>query len=514
MTNDDIWPLFERRVASSPDRLFAVDEFGTECTFAQARTSVLGMAGRLAASGVGAGTVVSWQLPNWLEALHLTLALSRLQATQNPIVSILRAREVGFITRQAQSSVLIVPDRHGEFDYVAMARELAATQPGLSILVARDDLLNGPQVPLAAYVEAPSTAVRWLFYTSGTTADPKGVCHTDASVIAGAVGFVKALTITPDDRVSLILPVTHIGGIIHVLATLLTGAPMIAAASFHPEHTVRYLRDQGATTLPGGMPFIHAYFAFQHQFPEVAPLFPVARLLAHGGAPKPPSLHYEAKRRLGTAGIVSGYGMTECPMAIWNRPEDSDQDLANTEGCPVPGVEMRVVTAAGVLAEVDEEGEVRVRGPQLMQGYVDQALNLGALDADGFFRSGDLGTLDTSGRLTITGRLKDIIIRNMENISARELENLLHAHPGVSEVAVIGLPDALTGERVCAVVVARDSASPPTCEELCAYLLDCGLSTRKLPERLEIVSSLPRNAMEKILKNELRARFSTEINSV
>ena len=509
MTPGGIWPLFEQRVAASPDGLFAVDEHGTECTFAQANISVLQMAGRIAARGVVAGTVVSWQLPNWLEALQLTLALSRLQATQNPIVSILRAREVGFITRQAQSRVLIVPDRHGEFDYIAMARDMATTQPALSILVARADLLGGQEIPLAPYIEPTIDTVRWMFYTSGTTADPKGVCHTDGSVIAGAAGFVAALSLTDQDRVSLILPVTHIGGIIHVVATLLTGTPMIAAASFHPEHTVRYLRDQGATTLPGGMPFIHAYFAFQDQFPNLAPLFPAARLMAHGGAPKPPSLHYEAKRRLGTAGIVSGYGMTECPMVIWNRPEDSDEDLANTEGYPVPGAELRIVTADGATAGEGEEGEVRVRGPQLMQGYVDPALNAGAFDAAGYFCSGDLGTLDARGRLTITGRLKDIIIRNMENISARELENLLHAYPGISEVAVIGLPDVRTGESVCAVVVARDASSPPSLEELCSYLLSSGLSTRKLPQRLELVSSLPRNAMEKILKNELRARYSS-----
>ena len=151
-----------------------------------------------------------------------------------------------------------------------------------------------------------------------------------------------------------------------------------------------------------------------------------------------------------------------------------------------------------------EEGEVRLRGGQLMLGYVDPTLDAAAFDGAGFLRTGDLGVLDERGRLTITGRLKDVIIRNMENISATELEHLLHEHPKVREVAVIGVPDELTGERACAVVVAADRGDPPTLEELGEHLLAAGLSKRKLPERLELVDTLPRNAMDKVQKNELR----------
>lgn len=493
-----VWGLLEHQASARPGALMAVDEHGTELTFAGARDAARRIADGVARLGVERGDVVSWQLPNWLDAIVLTLALSRLQVTQNPIVAILGEREVGFIVRQAGSKLLVVPSRHGRFDYAAMASGIAAHTEGLTTMLVSPGGFPAGDGELPALVAEPAATVRWLFYTSGTTADPKGARHTDETLIAASRGFVEALALTDRDRVSGLLPLTHIGGIIHVIASLLTGAPMIVAASFDPERTIEYLRRQRATTIPGAMPFVHAYFAYQDRHPEIDPLFPDARVMTHGGSPKPPALHYEAKRRIGTVGIVPGYGMTECPMSIWNRPDDTDDDLARTEGTPVTGVDLRIV-----------DGEVRVRGPQMMRGYVDRSLDAAAFDADGYFCSGDLGTVDERGRLTITGRLKDIIIRNMENISATELENLLHTHPKVREVAVIGVPNELTGEIACAVVTPTDATDPPNLGELCQHLLSERISSRKLPERLELVDQLPRNAMDKLLKNELRARYGS-----
>ena len=148
-----------------------------------------------------------------------------------------------------------------------------------------------------------------------------------------------------------------------------------------------------------------------------------------------------------------------------------------------------------------------------MRGYVDSSLDVSAFDAQGFFCSGDLGVVDANGRLKVTGRLKDIIIRNMENVSALEVENLIFTHPLVRETAVVGVPDPITGKRVCAVVVPKDAANPPTLLDLQTHLIDQGLSKRKLPERLELIDALPRNAMEKVRKVDLRARFSTPIIS-
>jgi non-ribosomal peptide synthetase component E (peptide arylation enzyme) len=205
--------------------------------------------------------------------------------------------------------------------------------------------------------------------------------------------------------------------------------------------------------------------------------------------------------------VVSGYGMTECPYITWGRWDDSDDDHARSEGLPGHGGEVIVVREDGTRADDGEPGELRVKGPQLMLGYVDPALDADAFDEHGYFRTGDLGCRDARGYVTVTGRLKDIIIRKMENISARELEELLSTHEGVAEVAVIGLPDPDTGERACAVVVPANPAAAPDLASLCEHLRAHGLSRRKLPEQLEYADALPRNAMGKVVKRELTAQF-------
>jgi non-ribosomal peptide synthetase component E (peptide arylation enzyme) len=220
---------------------------------------------------------------------------------------------------------------------------------------------------------------------------------------------------------------------------------------------------------------------------------------------------------MGGAGIVSGYGMTEAPIVTMGRCDDPDEKLAHTEGRAVsPEVDLRVVRTDGTRAAVAEEGELRVRAPQLFSGYVDASLDAAAFDRDGYFRTGDLGSLDDEGYVRVTGRLKDVIIRMGENIPAKEVEDLLATHPRIADVAVIGLPDARTGERCCAVVASRtpERAStgnddPLTLEEIRRFLRDQQLMTQKIPEQLELVDVIPRNATGKILKQELRARYSS-----
>jgi acyl-CoA synthetase (AMP-forming)/AMP-acid ligase II len=171
------------------------------------------------------------------------------------------------------------------------------------------------------------------------------------------------------------------------------------------------------------------------------------------------------------------------------------------------GVELRLVTLDGRIAEPGEEGEIRAKAPQMMKGYLDSSLDAEAFDEDGYFRTGDLGRVDSDGYVAITGRLKDIIIRKGENISAKELEDLLFTHDKIADVAVIGLPDPEAGERACAVVVPSDGAQPVTLADIGEFLKGKGLMTQKLPEQLEIVDALPRNPAGKVVKTELRTRF-------
>ena len=455
--------------------------------------------------GIRAGDVVSWQLPTWLEAAVLTLALVRLGAVQNPIVPILGRREVEFICRQAGTRLLVVPDVFRGTDFAETANSIAADIDALEVMIAPDELPVGDPAVLPPY--SSPTEATWLFYTSGTTSRPKGARHTDATVIAGGAGYSHSVRLSAGDVLTMLLPLTHIGGITHILSALDTGCQSLYISAFEPEQTIPLLRERGATVLPGSPPFLHAFFDYQDAHPEIDSLFPAARVMTHGGSPKPPQLYHQAMERLGV-GVISGYGMTEVPMAVWNTPDDDPDLAAVTEGRAVPGVELLIRDVSGDRAAVGQEGEVCIRGPQQMLGYVDSSLDAGVFDPEGFVRSGDLGRLDADARLTIVGRVKDIIIRNMENISAGELEDLLYDHPKVREVAVIGIPNELTGEHACAVIVPADPSSPPDLDEVCAFLLATGISKRKLPEQLEVVSELPRNAMEKVLKTELRKRFS------
>jgi acyl-CoA synthetase (AMP-forming)/AMP-acid ligase II len=227
-----------------------------------------------------------------------------------------------------------------------------------------------------------------------------------------------------------------------------------------------------------------------------------------GGAPKPVELYWEMKDLFG-APIVSGYGLTEAPILTMGSGDDLDEDLAETEGRAMPGVELKLVKLDGGIAATGEEGEVRAKAPQLMLGYLDSSLDADAFDEEGYFRTGDLGVLNERGMLTITGRLKDVIIRKGENVSAKEVEDHLYRHPKVADVAVIGLPDADRGEMVCAVVQTAEGADPITLPELFEFLKGEGLMVQKIPEQLEIVDVIPRNPTGKILKNDLRKTYST-----
>ena len=443
-------------------------------------------------------------------------------AGQIPLLPIFRRRELRFIVDQCQPQMLVVPASSGGFDYPAMAAELAAERPELETLVIADRLPEPddpsrplPPLPTLPALPGPSPTtgpaaeppVRWILYTSGTTSEPKGVQHTDASLWEAARAMSRCLALDSDDRVAFVFPVTHVGGINWIQAALATGCTLVVIERFADPQTISTLAREGVTQATAGTVFHEAYLAAQREHgPE--PLFPHVRAFPGGGAPKPPRLHFDLRRELGGAGIISGYGLTECPILAMNRVGDDDEKLAHTEGHPSsPAVDLRVVRPDGSRARAGEEGELRVRAPQLFRGYVDSRLDEAAFDDDGYLRTGDLGRIEPTGHVVVTGRLKDVIIRKGENIPAKEVEDLLSQHPKVFDVAVIGLPDPKTGERCCAVVACRPEVAPLELGEMKAFLREHELMTQKIPEQLEKVDEIPRNATGKILKHELRARY-------
>ena len=506
-----LWDLVARRAELTPDRVMLVDG-EDETTFAEYRERAERAAAGLAELGVGEGTAVSWQLPTWTESAVLVAALARLGAVQNPMLPIYRKREVGFIAAETQARLLVCPSTWKGFDYEALAREVAAENPGLDVLVSDRKLPDGDPSTLPARAPTPADAaalpVRFVFYTSGTTANPKGAQHTERTVMEGALGYARRAEVGEDDTALVAFPFTHIGGIIiGVFTPLLTGQRSVLMEAWTAADSTALIRRHGVT-LGNGAPAIHqALLEEARQDPEA---YRTIRAFPSGGSTKPPQLHYDLKEAVPSCvGIVSGYGLTECPILANASVRDPDESLAGSEGRPVPGVEIRLVDLDGkdVTDEAGAEGEVWVRGPMLSRGYVDAALDADAF-VDGWFRTGDLARLDSIGSIVITGRIKDIIIRKGENISAKEIEDLLYGHPAVADVAVLGLPDPASGERACAVVVLKEGAEPLTMAALREFLEGAGLMRQKLPEQLELVDALPRNPSGKVMKHELRARYA------
>ena len=504
------WQLVVDHARIDPDQVILSDDYGRRLTRATLRDEAERAAAALAARGVEAGTIVSWQLPTTLEALVLLVGLARLGAVQNPIIPILRHREVGFITQQVGTSVFIGPGTWRGFDHSAMVRDVAGGDVELIEVhladLGRDASLRLPVADPSSLPPPPvDDAVRWLYYSSGTTADPKGARHTDQSIMSASFGMLAGVAFDARDVYPVAWPVSHIGGSTMLATAIVSGARLVLFDSFDAATSPERMATHKPTLLGTAVPFFRAFLDAQHRH-GARPLFPELRAGAFGGAPLPAEIHIEMRETFGV-NLIGSWGLTEFPISTSAYADDRPGVLEATVGRLSPGVSMRVVGTDETELPVGTEGELRLKGPQCCVGYVDSKLDADGFDTDGWFRTGDLGSIDRDGNVRITGRLKDIVIRNAENISVLEVEELMFRHPAVADASVLGLPDARTGERVCAVVVLRPGASL----DLAALRAHCeaeGLAKQKCPEQLEIVDELPRNPMGKVVKPELRKRFA------
>jgi len=343
-----------------------------------------------------------------------------------------------------------------------------------------------------------SADCRWLYFSSGTTADPKGVRHSDATVMAGANGVTALQGMQDGDVYPIVFPIAHIGGMAMMVAVLRAGGKLVMFDKWDPLATPQRAAAHRPTILGSAQPFFRAYLDAQYRHNKqgnAGSLYPGLRCFVAGGAPTPPDMLAELATTFGIPGVINSWGLTEFPVATSAAHDDPASVLAQTVGRPSPGVGIRVA-----------DGELRLKGPQCFLGYADPAQDGPAFDAEGWFRTGDLGEIDSSGNVRVTGRLKDVIIRNAENISAAQVEDVLRRHPLVADVAVIGLPDERTGERVCAVVVAEPGRTL-TLDELSRHCAAEGLVAYKRPAQLELTGTLPRNSMGKILRQQLKDMF-------
>lgn len=496
--------LLTERASLTPAVAMLIDEHGHSLTFAEVHAASEQVAAGLYDLGLRSGDTASWQLPTQIDTVLLSLALARLGAVQNPIIPVYRRREVEAMVRQSNADWLITLATFRGFDHAGMAEEVAAAC-GVRTLVLDANLPTGDPSVLPSAPTADEQ-IKWIYTTSGTTSAPKGVCHSDRSLIAGALGLADAIDFSTSDVATIFFPYAHIGGPDMMIAGLAVGMPLLLMEAFEVGAAIALMREHGATVTGGGTTFYQLYLKHQAAAGD-EPLVPTLRAFSGGGAPMPAAVFHAVKEGMGIR-ILHGYGMTESPMITVGRPDDEDLDLATTEGKPVLGGEVAIRSESGELLGPGETGQVWVRGPMLFHHYLIEGDVVVPHDADGWFSTGDIGFRKPSGHVVLVGRAKDLIIRKGESISPMEIEEVVKQHPAVVDAAVVGLPDVERGERICAVLELVPGTPAPDVAALQLLCAQSGLARFKSPEQVEVVTSMPRTPTFKILKQQLRRQLS------
>jgi cyclohexanecarboxylate-CoA ligase len=505
--NDQLLDTYVRQWADATPDADALVEGATRLTYADLNRLVTEAAGGLRALGLTRGDVASFQLPNWWEALVLHLALVRIGAVSNPLMPVLREREMRYMLGKSRSRLLITADHFRGFDHGALARGLQGDLGHLETVVTVrgesgggptfEDLLGTPADGTPEPDRRPDDPVV-LLYTSGTESNPKGALHSHNTLGYEDRSIIDHFGLTSADVVFMPSPVAHITGVLYGfhLATML-GTKVVYQDVWEAGEGLTLIERERCSFTVAATPFLHGLTYHERlSNHDVSSL----RIFACGGADVPPDLIRDAGKRLGCC-AVRVYGSTEFPTLSAGHPSDAEDLRATTDGRPIGHAEARILDDAGAAVAPGIVGNLSVRGPEAFIGYLGEASP--AIDPDGWFETGDLASIDAAGFVRIAGRTKDIIIRGGENISVKEIEDLLYAHPDVADVAIVAMPDPRLVERACAVVVPVLGTSL-TLAAIAEYLNGFNLARHKYPERLELVDSLPRTPTGKIQKYVLR----------
>lgn len=455
------------------------------------------------------GSVVSFMLPNWHEAAVVYLAATMAGIAVNPILPSLRDRELAFILADVECRMMFVPGEFRGYDYVAMVDRVAdAMESPPEFVVVRG--APGAHTAFAALLERDAHGadfppvdpadVRMILYTSGTTGRPKGVLHSHDSIHALIIQLRDNWMIDPGDTFLVPSPIAHIGGSIYAFeCPLLLGTTAVLMDRWNPDEAVAIMSSQHCTHMAGATPFLEGLLAAAERADT---RLPDLKVFICGGASVPPPLIRRAAAYFDRAVVTRVYGSTEVPVTTVGSPTHPEH-AADTDGRPGIATVKLVAHDSAPAGS----GEIRVRGPQMLVGYRDPEDERDAFDEEGYFRTGDLGQWVDGDYLVVTGRAKDIIIRSGENIAPKEIEDILCDHPDILEVTIVGLPDARTGERACAVIVPK-AAPGPDVASLRVFLADCGVAKFKVPEQVVIRDSLPKNDAGKVLKHQIRAELT------
>ena len=470
------------------------------------------LAGALAMAGVAKGDVVSVQMPNLAEFVIAYLAICRLGAVLSTIFMPYRAAEIESLLRHSRATAAICMATAKDWAPAATFVELQAKLPDLKVVIALGASVPGARslaemidtgTPLdAEAVPAPVAADPFLLlYTSGTTAAPKAVLHNYHTMLSNARLGAPEHAVTAADRVMSAAPFAHLFGLYSLHAAFAVGAASVLLPVFTPPEMAATIARDAPTALWTGPAHIAACRALGlfDQF-DLGSL----KLAIMSGSACPPELVHWFAARLPGCAVTQLWGMTETQAALYTRPGDALEVATRSAGRVSPGTEVRISNPDGIAVAPDEEGELQVRGCLLFPGYFDnEAANRNAFAAGGWFRSGDLATIDAHGNVAITGRIKDVINRGGVKFNPRDIEDLLDAHPKILQSAIVPMPDPVLGERACCFVTLRPGTATLALEEVTQFLARHKIARTKLPERLVIVPEMPLTPTRKIIKGRL-----------
>lgn len=503
-----------RRARATPDAVAFEFEDGSKATFGDLVEEAEALSCGLQELGLSTGDTISFQLPNWRESVVINIAAAALGLVINPITPIYRGAELRHILADSRARLIFIPETYRSFNYVNLLTALAAeARAPIRVVVVR-----GAGAGALSYAElvrlgrgrslrlplARPDAIKMLMYTSGTTGLAKGVLHTHRSAAYATWIRSRLGPSTGRDVMFMPSPVTHATGyLIGLELPFRTGFSVALMDQWKPQMALEMITRCQVTHAAGATIFLRELL---DEAERTKNRMPTLRVFGCGGAAVPLELIQRTTTATEQCVAYRSYGSTETP-AVAGYAEDADlKSRSETDG-RISGYDVRVVDTAGEIVpagDAGQEGELLIRGPAMFVGYTDPEASAAAFDTDGYFRTGDLGVVTPRREIIVTGRRKDLIIRGGENLSPLEIEEALHRHPAVQEAAVVSMPHVRLGESVCAFLLVRDDAVPPSLIEIVEFLDEIGLARQKFPERIEIVASFPRTSLGKVRKDKLR----------
>jgi len=506
--NKTVWTYATERAAQHPDRVQIIDN-DRALTCGQLVDRAQHLASYLLSSGLRCGDVISFQLPNWWEAAVIALAAAATGVVVNPIVPMNRDSELRHMIGDAKPKMIFIPDTFRGFSYADMLGRLVPDFPELRVIVVRgavagcesfDTILEQPLLPGPDMVVDPN-AVKLIMYTSGTTGRPKAVLHSHNTIHADSARMTRAMNLSARHTSFCPSPITHISGFLWALNMPWYGdVPAVMIDTWDPAKAFEAMRQHHCTVAVGATPFLQGLV----DIASAGMSLPDLEHYICGGAAVPPSLIYAAADVFPNCIPWRTFGATETATLTCGPKDRAALRLgAETDG-RLADTEAKIVdVGTGRAVATGNEGEILVRCSSMALGYARIEDNKETYDDEGFFRMGDLGRIVEQDHFICTGRKKDLIIRAGENISAKEIEDVLIRDPAIQDVAVVARPDPRTGEAICAVIVAAAGCHVDLAL-LTALIANAGLARQKTPEHIILVPELPRTPAGKVRKDQLR----------